>query len=1267
MFQNLCSLSFEEKKIVDSFPSSFKVIKKLEGSMGIVFIIAENGKYFILKTIKPRLSTDRKAYDMLLGEAEIGIRLGKHPNIVETFKVGDLGGLPCIYSEYIDGESLDKLIAKGGLTLKESCKIAGSICNALIYAYEKLGLLHRDLKTRHCLIAKDGTLKLIDFGVSEIGKSTRVGALICGTPAYMPPESLKADYIPDQRLDIFAFGVILYELCTGVQPFKCSNISELLVEHEKYKNGQLDLFDKLPKALKPIIEKSIAYSPEARYSNFKEILAELSKIYLEHFNEELPKATPQPLNAEEWMERGVSMQYLKKRHEAIYSFDMALQLDSSMTTAIEGKGDAFYELELYPEALENYQIAEATDDRGTLLTKIALTLDKLDRPDEAEEYFKRAYKKDENNSYILEKYAEFLINHDKFKLGCRYLEYALKSDPNNIDALFFKGSIFLEKGNYTKADLVFCKILELMPRHIDSLLLHGQLLSRAGNYHEAIQNFKKILSLTPGNQKAWFELQRNRILAKRYYEAQTDIAIRMAERPEDPDIQKLVLELHLEKDNFFGALQMVRKLLKSSPSRELEILEIELLDKLLSFDAALLKSQELLNKKLSDTQAQRLCREISTRRSFYHSFFEDLISRTSTLPSGSPLLPPLPHDDEEIVEKLISKYRSQKYSDGKIEEKIESFYTGGNKKIAFKILEYLSENSEFKSSYTLELASKLHSSGLNSNAIWHYNRYRKMVPAPYEAWTALSEIYAESRSWSYALFTSIKALIVSPSNPKSYLKAIFYAERAGIKYIIPFIAKEGVEQLPKTGENRLTLKLLLTALKRFEEAETALGKSDKYEELYVAKTLCFKQDFDNCVKKLLQISGDETFNYIKSYYLANCFSNMLMYESAMNELNKVEISHYELELAKAILMIKNGEYLDAKKLLSTLKKQKEVEGNAIICEAIVDIKTGARNVALTKLAHAARTLPENYEVQLARIIISLEQESHFSMRQLDNYIDRYPADPRPFALKSYYYLRQNNRAAAEIVLDEALKIAPYDSSLLNNMAVLSVEKGDSATAEELLTQAYTFNRHNHAALNNMALLEAKKEQYNDAIKKINRALSSTVTPDLLYTKFYILLIKKDFNAIHREYKLLPAEFAKCKQLSFIYSIALFMEDRFEEAKEAIKKAINRHQPAHIGMIENISDSLMMHSCRDCISFIKRNKKIKLRAGLYKIVASILYDRRRKNIGKTLLKTLKEKLLHTAERTLCFPPFIPAKPSLQLPEPYLILENEPEYIEQHPVY
>jgi len=252
-----------------------------KGGMGIVYkaLDPDIEREVAIKTIRfENFSEGTQKDDLIVRFIREARAAGKlsHANIVTVYDVGRESDLTYIVMQYIEGRSLQALIDAGKrFSPPEIRAILEPIANALSYAHQN-GIIHRDIKPANILIDKAGKPFLVDFGVARMGASTMTqSGMAVGTLGYMSPEQVKGQTI-DQRSDIFALGIILYELLTGKLPFDGENISTIVykIVHEKPPRVT-EIDQQIPPAYESVVEKSLAKNPDDRYQNCRQLIAGL--------------------------------------------------------------------------------------------------------------------------------------------------------------------------------------------------------------------------------------------------------------------------------------------------------------------------------------------------------------------------------------------------------------------------------------------------------------------------------------------------------------------------------------------------------------------------------------------------------------------------------------------------------------------------------------------------------------------------------------------------------------------------------------------------------------------------------------------------------------------------------------------------------------------------------------------------------------------------------------------------------------------------------
>lgn len=252
------------------------------GGLGTVFLglDQQNQQAVAIKELRgDQLIRDPSVVDRFEREAAALARLN-HPNIVKILDTIREERRYFLVMEYVGGGSLaDILQREGRLTVAQALHIALDLSDALTRAHRQ-SIIHRDIKPGNVLIAEDGTPRLADFNVayiSDLSAITMVGARI-GTYVYMSPEALRGDP-PNQRTDIWAFGVTLFEMLTGQRPFKGETPSQIeqAILNQPHPNIRRDRAD-IPPALRSLIDEMLEKNPQRRIRSMRQVSARIEEI-----------------------------------------------------------------------------------------------------------------------------------------------------------------------------------------------------------------------------------------------------------------------------------------------------------------------------------------------------------------------------------------------------------------------------------------------------------------------------------------------------------------------------------------------------------------------------------------------------------------------------------------------------------------------------------------------------------------------------------------------------------------------------------------------------------------------------------------------------------------------------------------------------------------------------------------------------------------------------------------------------------------------------
>ncbi|MCY1045344.1 protein kinase [Corallococcus sp. bb12-1] len=274
----------------------YQLLKKLAtGGMAEVWLARQSGiegfqKDVVVKRILPHLAEDREFVEMFRNEALIAARFN-HPNIAQVYEFGEANGTYYIAMEFIHGEDLGRVMRKASgmnqwIARPLAVRIVASACEGLYYAHTRsddrgqpLNVVHRDISPQNILISFDGSVKLVDFGIAKAADQasmTKSGA-IKGKFAYMAPEQASGKHL-DARADIFAIGLVLYEMLTGHRPLKKdSELATLQAAMECAIPAPSEVAD-VPRDMDHVVMRALAKSADDRYDTARELQSALEEL-----------------------------------------------------------------------------------------------------------------------------------------------------------------------------------------------------------------------------------------------------------------------------------------------------------------------------------------------------------------------------------------------------------------------------------------------------------------------------------------------------------------------------------------------------------------------------------------------------------------------------------------------------------------------------------------------------------------------------------------------------------------------------------------------------------------------------------------------------------------------------------------------------------------------------------------------------------------------------------------------------------------------------
>jgi eukaryotic-like serine/threonine-protein kinase len=267
----------------------YQVMKKLgEGGMSYVYLAREinSGETVAIKVLSPRLASDKSSVERLRREAGLAMRL-EHPNVCRILRLGESeDGLIYLVMPFLKGELLsDREVRGGPMDIAFAVKLLKQMCAGLHHAHE-LQIIHRDLKPENVMLVPDDTgndyAVVMDFGLAKerradpaIAKLTATG-IILGTPEFMSPEQIRGKAL-DARSDIYALGIVAFEMFTGKLPFQGRNAQEMMIARLRSQAIPVrQLRPDVPAPVEKALTKALQTNPDDRFTTALEFAEALT-------------------------------------------------------------------------------------------------------------------------------------------------------------------------------------------------------------------------------------------------------------------------------------------------------------------------------------------------------------------------------------------------------------------------------------------------------------------------------------------------------------------------------------------------------------------------------------------------------------------------------------------------------------------------------------------------------------------------------------------------------------------------------------------------------------------------------------------------------------------------------------------------------------------------------------------------------------------------------------------------------------------------------
>lgn len=508
--------------------SHYRILEQIgAGGMGVVYRAHDErlDRDVALKVLSPGTVVEASARKRFHKEALMLSKLN-HPNIATVHDFDAQDGNDFLVEEFIDGLSLDAMLASGPLTEREIIHLGSQMAEGLAAAHEQ-GVIHRDLKPSNVRVTPDARLKVLDFGlamiirrevsltaVTESLPEVKLGA---GTLPYMAPEQLLGNKL-DARTDIWAIGCVLYEMATGRRPFAGSGPALIEGILHRLPAAASKLNPVISAALDSVIQKCLDKDPAKRYQSAREIAVDLQRAV----------SSPYPAGKRFRLPRWLPLLIVALALAAVTGIVLRPQLER----VLGGKHVAG----MAPESAMPHELYLAGQ-------RALERWDKTANLDAAIGFFQQTVKADPNfalgYSALGEAYwAKYRLEHDphwideaeqncgraavlndklpavyvtlarvhngkgQYNLALQEIQQALKLEPRDPDALLAEAALYASMGRQDEAEDTYKRAAALRPQRWGGYYELGSFYYRQQRYAEAAQEFERVLEITPDNTMA---------------------------------------------------------------------------------------------------------------------------------------------------------------------------------------------------------------------------------------------------------------------------------------------------------------------------------------------------------------------------------------------------------------------------------------------------------------------------------------------------------------------------------------------------------------------------------------------------------------------------------------------------------------------------------------------------------------------------------------------------------------------------------------------
>jgi len=485
----------------------YEILEISKNDRCIVYIARdqEAKKTVAITTLQDNILTDKEAVENFWEGAQEWIDLGHHTNIVFADFIETVEGKPLLFSEFVNDGDLRQYMK--GPTVEKTLDFAIQFCTGMEYAYEKLGIIHGDIKPSRVMVQKNPEFrsgycfKIRDFGITQAfkqdprnipgGTSMDVGTFYF-TPPEQFPERIQENFsflgTITTKSDIYSFGVLLYVMVAGKPPFY--GLDEIFCGCPE-SPGRLNA--RVPESLDYLIGKCMRRRPDDRYDHFGELKNGLMQIFREQTGEDYAV---------------IGKKESRAQNEWGHSRQIRVDPDSN-PDRIENAGSPVGEM---PGAPDNYdEIMAAFEcsvmlepDNAEVLVNKGDFLAELGRFEEAVSTYARALERSPGDTVTWHNLGMLLARLGRLEEALASCVSALEQSPDDYRAWNNKGVLLAELGRFEEAVSAYTRALELSPGNLKIWNNKGDALAELGRFEEAISAFQHVSTLNPEDTDEWY-------------------------------------------------------------------------------------------------------------------------------------------------------------------------------------------------------------------------------------------------------------------------------------------------------------------------------------------------------------------------------------------------------------------------------------------------------------------------------------------------------------------------------------------------------------------------------------------------------------------------------------------------------------------------------------------------------------------------------------------------------------------------------------------